>query len=89
MKPIVNYLKFHPNTKVRVEGHTDSIASRKYNLLLSKKRANSVKKALVKMGISPNRIYTVGYGEDRPIATNKTSKGRALNRRVDFIIIRK
>ena len=89
LKPIVNYLKFHPNTKVRVEGHTDSIASRKYNLLLSKKRANSVKKALVKMGISPNRIYTVGYGEDRPIATNKTSKGRALNRRVDFIIIRK
>ena len=89
LKPIINYLKFHPSTKVRVEGHTDSIASKKYNLLLSKKRANSVKKALVKMGISPNRIYTVGYGEDRPIATNKTSKGRALNRRVDFIIIRK
>jgi len=89
LEPIANYLKFHPKTKVRVEGHTDSIASRKYNLRLSKRRANSVKEALVKMGISPNRIYTVGYGEDKPIATNKTARGRALNRRVDFIIIRK
>ncbi len=89
LEPIVNYLKFHPNTKVRVEGNTDSIGSRNYNLLLSQKRANSVKKALAKMGIAPNRIYTVGYGEDKPIATNKTAKGRELNRRVDFIIIRK
>ena len=89
LKPIVNYLKHHPDTKLRVEGNTDNIASRKYNLLLSKRRANSVKQALVKMGIAPNRIYAVGYGEDKPIATNKTAKGRALNRRVDFIIIRK
>ncbi len=89
LEPIANYLKFHYDTKVRVEGHTDSIASKKYNLRLSKRRANSVKKALVKMGISPSRIYTTGYGEVRPIATNKTPEGRALNRRVDFIIIRK
>ena len=88
LKPIVNYLKLHPDTKIKIEGNTDSTASKKYNLILSKKRADAVKKAMVKMGISDSRIYTIGNGEDKPIATNKTDRGRALNRRVDFIIIR-
>ncbi len=89
LKPIAKYLKEHPSYKIRIEGNTDSIASRKYNQKLSKNRADSVKKELVKMGIYPLRIMTIGYGEDKPIATNKTDKGRALNRRVDFVIIRK
>jgi len=89
LRPIAQYLISHSNTKIKVEGNTDSIASRKYNSRLSKNRAKSVKKELIKMGVSSNRIFTVGYGEDRPVATNKTTEGRALNRRVDFIIIRK
>ncbi len=89
LRPIAQYLKTHINTNIRVEGNTDSIASRKYNNRLSINRANSVKKELIRMGISSKRIFTVGYGEDRPIATNKTPQGRALNRRVDFVIMRK
>ncbi len=89
LRPIAKYLLEHPAYKVRVEGNTDSIASRKYNYRLSINRANSVKRELVKMGVAANRIFTVGYGEDRPVATNKTDRGRALNRRVDFVIIRK
>ena len=88
LKPIAKYLLSHPNTKIRVEGNTDSIGSKKYNKRLSQNRAKSVKKELVKMGISQKRIYAIGYGEDKPIATNKAAKGRALNRRVDFVIIR-
>jgi len=89
LRPIAQYLLSHPNTKIRVEGNTDSIASRKYNNRLSKNRAKSVKKELIKMGVSSKRIFTIGYGKDRPIATNITAQGRALNRRVDFVIIRK
>ena len=89
LKPIAQYLISHPDTKIKIEGNTDSIASRKYNNRLSKNRSKSVKKELIKMGISSKRISTIGYGEDKPVATNKTAEGRALNRRVDFIIIRK
>ena len=89
LKPIAKYLKEHPTYKLRIEGNTDSIGSKKYNYKLSLNRANAVKRELVKMGISPQRIKTVGFGEDNPIATNKTDRGRALNRRVDFVIIRK
>ncbi len=89
LRPIARYLRIHPTYKIKVEGNTDSTASRKYNYRLSINRANSVKKELIKMNISKNRIFTIGYGEDKPIATNKTAGGRALNRRVDFVIIKK
>ncbi len=86
IKMIAKYLKEYPNKRVEIQGHTDSIASRGYNYKLSLNRANSVKRELVKMGIASDRIKTVGYGEDRPIATNKSEEGRALNRRVEFHI---
>jgi outer membrane protein OmpA-like peptidoglycan-associated protein len=89
LRPIAQYLKSHANTNIIVVGNTDSIASRKYNNRLSTNRANTVKMELIKMGVDANRISTKGYGEDRPVATNKTTRGRALNRRVDFIIKRK
>ncbi len=89
LRPIAKYLKEHPTYKVRVEGNTDSIASRSYNYRLSLNRANSVKQELIRMGINRDRISVVGYGEDNPIASNKTAAGRALNRRVDFVIIKK
>ncbi|HEX8436905.1 Ig-like domain-containing protein, partial [Archangium sp.] len=75
-------------TKVRVEGHTDSQSSDVFNLDLSQRRANNVRKRLVeKEGISPARLVSVGYGESRPVDTNKTAKGRENNRRVEFIIL--
>lgn len=89
LNPIAKYLRDNQNVSVEIQGHTDNIGSRKYNYKLSKDRANSVKKALVKMGILAQRIFTVGYGKDKPLTTNKTEEGRALNRRVEFHIIRK
>lgn len=73
--------------KVRVEGHTDSVGNDAANLKLSQNRANSVMAALIKRGIDPARMEAVGFGEERPIASNSTAKGRAENRRTEFNIV--
>ncbi len=70
--------------KIVIEGHTDSIGSKSYNLKLSKKRAESVKKYLMEKGIDEGKIETVGYGEEKPIESNSTEEGRAKNRRVEI-----
>jgi outer membrane protein OmpA-like peptidoglycan-associated protein len=69
-----------------VAGHTDSIGSDKYNLELSNRRAEAIKKFLVaEFQIAEQRLITKPYGESKPIASNDTDEGRAKNRRVDFI----
>jgi OOP family OmpA-OmpF porin len=75
--------------RVRIEGHTDDIGEAAFNQLLSEKRAESIKNYLVSKGLDPKRFESVGYGESKPIADNKTEKGRAQNRRVEFLIIEK
>ncbi len=67
---------------VHLIGHTDSKGNNRYNLDLSKRRANSVRKYLIDHGIDSPRIFASGKGEDEPIADNNTDSGRALNRRV-------
>jgi len=80
---VANFLKAYPETNAVLEGHTDSIGSEKYNLDLSKRRAESIKKYLVeKFDISAARISTMGFGKSQPVATNKTEEGRQQNRRV-------
>lgn len=76
--------------KVRIEvaGHTDSTGSAAYNKKLSKKRAEAVKAYLVGKGIEAERLQAVGYGEAKPIASNKTREGRAKNRRVELTEIK-
>jgi outer membrane protein OmpA-like peptidoglycan-associated protein len=69
-----------------IEGHTDSQGSAEKNQLLSLNRANAVRDHLVGRGIEASRITTEGYGEDRPIADNKSPEGRANNRRVEIVI---
>lgn len=82
-----NYLRKYPKAKIILEGHTDSIGSREYNMKLSHRRAASVRKYLVeKEGVDADRITLSGFGFDQPAATNKTREGRALNRRVQGII---
>lgn len=71
---------------IRIEGHTDSEGDDAYNLDLSERRAKSVMRALLERGIEPGRLKAVGYGETQPIADNKKAAGRALNRRVEFMI---
>ena len=75
--------------KVRIEGHTDSRGSARYNERLSQKRAESVRRYLVGQGVGGDRMVSIGYGEDRPIEDNRTAEGRAANRRVEFHITAK
>ncbi len=72
--------------RLKLSGHTDNIGSDEANMRLSKNRAEAVMNYLVSKGANPSAIEAVGYGESRPIATNKNSNGRQLNRRVEFII---
>lgn len=68
-------------------GHTDSVGSDQYNQRLSVRRAEAVKAYLVSKGIEKNRVYTEGKGEKQPVADNKTSEGRAKNRRVEIEVV--
>ena len=73
--------------KVLIEGHTDSRNTDEFNLDLSLRRASSVLRFLIKHGVDHMRLVSQGFGESRPVGTNATRAGRALNRRVDFIIL--
>lgn len=78
----------NPGMEIEISGHTDNIGGKAYNKALSQKRANAVKDYLVKKGIDARRIKAVGYGEERPLASNDDEKeGRELNRRVEFKVI--
>ncbi len=77
------FLLKNKGSLVRIEGHTDYRGSDNYNMVLSKKRAESVRKKLIELGISPSRLTAVGKGEKEPIATNKTAEGMAKNRRIE------
>lgn len=74
------------DSRILIEGHTDSDGSNEYNLELSSLRAEAVRSVLVAGGISPDRIETRGYGETRPIAPNTSASGKAQNRRVEIVI---
>lgn len=88
MVDIITILKEYPNAKFTVEGHTDSVGSAKLNQSLSESRALSVKEFLVEKGIEEFRLSAVGYGEDKPMATNNTKTGRAQNRRVEINLVK-
>ena len=68
-------------------GHTDSVGSDAYNQALSVRRSEAVKAYLVSKGIEKNRVYTEGKGEKQPVADNKTTEGRAKNRRVEIEVV--
>jgi len=76
----------HPDLKVQVEGHTDSIGSEEYNQKLSEERAGSVKDYLVSQNVHDNNVTAEGFGKDDPIADNSTAAGRAKNRRVELVV---
>lgn len=79
-------LLIQKNFSLKLAGHTDNTGSNELNLRLSKDRAESVKAYLVSQGANASRIEATGYGEDQPIATNKTAAGRQANRRVEFTL---
>jgi OmpA-OmpF porin, OOP family len=81
IKRVADYMKEHPDMTGTIEGYTDSVGSDQYNMKLSVKRAEAVKKYMVdEFGISKDRLKTKGMGKTRPIADNSTPEGRAMNR---------
>ena len=79
-------LNRYPDTTVNVIGHTDNTGAAAYNQDLSQRRAQAVASVLINAGVSPQRIRSIGRGEDAPIASNLTPGGRQQNRRVEIII---
>ena len=85
----VEYVNFN-DYEVVIEGHTDSKGTNAYNMALGMRRAQSVKAKLLEFGMDPGRIVgTVSKGEEEPVATNTTDKGRAQNRRIEFKLSRR
>lgn len=81
------YMQEHPDARIVLAGHTDSVGSKEYNIKLSHRRAASVRDYLIKnAGITADRITLSGFGYSEPVASNSTSEGRAMNRRVQGII---
>lgn len=85
----IDFLRDNIKVHVSIHGHTDDIGSDQANQVLSERRARSVMNYIVECGISASRLASKGFGESKPIADNKTEEGRALNRRTEFVLIRK
>ena len=83
------FLKDDPNIHIRIEGNCDERGTNEYNLALGERRANSAAKFLVSLGISPDRIETISYGEERPLASGHGGGAWAQNRRDDFTVVAK
>ena len=79
---VARVLRDYPQTRIRVEGHTDTKGSAEYNMVLSEKRAQSVGDALVQRGVDPARMQMIGFGESQPVSSSD-----ADNRRVNIVII--
>ena len=87
IQSIAEAMKKYPDMKIIVEGHTDNVGGKEYNLNLSQKRAEEVKKIMVtKFNIKPSRLTAKGFGYSKPIEHNATEEGRQKNRRVEVSI---
>ncbi|QJA06989.1 peptidoglycan-associated lipoprotein Pal [Thermosulfurimonas marina] len=82
------FLLQHPEYRVELQGNCDERGDRDYNLALGEKRALEVKKYLENLGVSPERLSTVSFGEERPLAPGHNEAAWALNRRVDLVILK-
>ena len=86
VQKLAEYLQENPERRAMIEGFTDSTGSETFNQQLSERRAESVKRVLIRAGIEESRLQTMGYGESFPVASNDNAGGRQLNRRVEVVI---
>ncbi len=91
LKAVVSVLQKYPDLNVRIEGHTDNYGGEDFNYFLSQARAQAIRDYLVRLGRPgdrlPERLQALGLGKQAPSGSNQTKEGRALNRRVRFVIV--
>jgi peptidoglycan-associated lipoprotein len=83
---IADFLRYHQNVYLFIEGHTDERGPQAYNLALGSRRANAVRNLLISEGINPDRLFTISYGKERPVVLERHEEGWARNRRAEFKI---
>ncbi|ALS99726.1 OmpA family protein [Lacimicrobium alkaliphilum] len=86
LQKLAKFLMAYPERTAQIEGHTDDVGSDASNMLLSQRRAETVKTFLLAQGIADSRLAVTGMGENTPLASNSTADGREQNRRVEVII---
>ncbi|MBX2973517.1 MAG: OmpA family protein, partial [Flavobacteriales bacterium] len=84
---LVKLLQANPSLRIELGGHTDNVGADAANLTLSDQRAKAVRDYVIGKGIEGTRITAKGYGETKPVATNDTEEGRALNRRTEVTVL--
>ncbi len=89
LNKVVDILRMSGTINIEIGGHTDNVGNARFNKKLSKERAEAVRNYLVGHGIGADRVTSKGYGFDSPIASNDDEEGRALNRRVEFMVLEK
>ena len=89
LQKLIEFLNLNKTVFIEIEGHTDNIGNEEMNQKLSESRAKEVYKYLINKGIDTNRMKYKGYGLSQPVSSNETPEGRALNRRTEFMIIKK
>lgn len=83
---VADFLRYHQNIVVFVEGHTDERGPQAYNLALGSRRANAIRNLLISEGINPDRLFTISYGKERPVVLERHEEGWSRNRRGEFKI---
>ncbi|MEM9885108.1 MAG: OmpA family protein [Bacteroidota bacterium] len=89
LKKLLRIMRENPEMEIEIRGHTDSQGRDSYNSYLSRKRAKAVASYLWEEGIAMQRVHYIGLGSGRPVASNDTELGRKMNRRVEFLILKK
>jgi outer membrane protein OmpA-like peptidoglycan-associated protein len=87
LRQVAQVIKDAPHIRVRIEGHTDNVGRLQTNMRVSQARAEAVKAFLVRQGVNPKQLTADGFGPTRPIGSNATRAGKAMNRRVEFRIV--
>ena len=87
LEKVADYMKSNPGHAVRVEGNCDERGTEEYNRSLGERRALAAREYLVRLGIEPNRIVTISYGQDRPVEPLHSEAAWSKNRRDDFVVL--
>lgn len=88
VEEVAAYLKGKPTHMVQVEGHCDERGTEEYNRALGERRALAVREYLINLGVEPQRVHTISYGEDRPAEIGSNESAWAKNRRGEFILLK-